>query len=141
MVLLGVVFFIQQKYMMPPPSATMTPEQQAQQRMMKVMMVVMFPVFMYNAPSGLAIYFIANSTLGILEMRYIRAHINKNDLLTPKQRDPNKKTYMQRLMERAQQRQEMMQAARGQGPAKGPTSGALGARRKKTENRRKGRRP
>ncbi len=139
--LLGVVFFIQQKYMMPPPSATMTPEQQAQQRMMKVMMVVMFPVFMYNAPSGLAIYFIANSTLGILEMRYIRAHINKNDLLTPKQRDPNKKTYMQRLMERAQQRQEMMQAARGQGPAKGPTSGALGARRKKTETRRKGRRP
>lgn len=139
--LLGVVFFIQQKYMMPPPSATMTPEQQAQQRMMKVMMVVMFPVFMYNAPSGLAVYFISNSTLGIVEMRYIRAHIDKNDLLTPKQRDPGKKTYMQRLMERAQQRQEMMQAARGQGSAKGPTSGALGARRKKTENRRKGRRP
>ncbi|MEQ8317259.1 MAG: membrane protein insertase YidC [Phycisphaerales bacterium] len=139
--LLGVVFFVQQKYMMPPPSATMTPEQLAQQRMMKVMMVVMFPIFMYNAPSGLAVYFIANSALGIIEMRYIRAHINKNDLLTPKQRDPGKKTYMQRLMERAQQRQEMMQAARGQGPAKGPTSGALGARRKKTENRRKGRRP
>ncbi|MFI4917043.1 MAG: membrane protein insertase YidC [Phycisphaerales bacterium JB060] len=139
--LLGVVFFVQQKYMMPPPSATMTPEQQAQQRMMKVMMVIMFPVFMYNAPSGLAVYFITNSTLGILEMRYIRAHIDKNDLLTPKQRDPGKKTYMQRLMERAQQRQEMMQAARGQGSAKGPTSGALGARRKKTENRRKGRRP
>ncbi len=138
---LGVVFFIQQKYMMPPPSATMTPEQQAQQKMFKVMMVIMFPVFMYNAPSGLAVYFIANSVLGIIEMRYIRAHINKNDLLTPKQRNPGKKTFMQRLMERAQQRQEMIQAARGQGPVKGPTSGALGARRKKTENRRKGRRP
>ena len=138
--LLGVVFFIQQKYMMPPPTATMTPEQKSQQKMMKIMMVVMFPVFMYNAPSGLSLYFIANSTLGIVEMRYIRAHINKNDLLTPKQRDPSKKTFMQRVMERAQQRQEMMQAARGQGPAKGPTSGALGARRKKTENRRKGRR-
>lgn len=138
--LLGVVFFIQQKYMMPPPSATMTPEQKSQQKMMKIMMVIMFPVFMYNAPSGLSIYFIANSTLGIIEMRYIRAHINKNDLLTPQQRDPGKKTFMQRLMERAQQRQEMMQAARGQGPVKGPTSGALGARRKKTENRRKGRR-
>ncbi len=138
--LLGIVFFIQQKYMMPPPSATMTPEQQSQQKMMKVMMVVMFPIFMYNAPSGLALYFIANSTLGIVEMRYIRAHIDKNDLLTPKQRDPGKKTFMQRLIERAQERQEMMQAARGQGPVKGPTSGALGARRKKTENRRKGRR-
>jgi YidC/Oxa1 family membrane protein insertase len=139
--LLGVVFFIQQKYMMPPPSASMTPEQLAQQKMMKVMMVIMFPVFMYNAPSGLAVYFITNSTLGILEMRYIRAHIDKNDLLTPRQRDPGRKTFMQRLMERAQQRQEMIQAARGQGPVKGPTHGALGARRKKTENRRKGRRP
>lgn len=139
--LLGVVFFIQQKYMMPPPSATMTPEQQTQQKLMKVMLVVMFPVFMYNAPSGLAVYFIANSVLGIVEMRYIRAHIDKNDLLTAKQRDPSKKTFIQRAMERAEQRQQAMQAARGQGPAKGPTSGALGARRKKTENRRKGRRP
>ncbi len=138
---LGVVFFIQQKYMMPPPSATMTPEQQTQQKIMKVMLVVMFPIFMYNAPSGLAVYFIANSVLGIVEMRYIRAHIDKNDLLTPKQRDPGKKTFMQRMMERAEQRQQMMQAARGQGPVKGPTSGALGARRKKTENRRRGRRP
>lgn len=138
---LGVVFFVQQKYMMPPPSASMTPEQQAQQRMMKVMLVVMFPVFMYNAPSGLAVYFIANSVLGIIEMRYIRAHIDKKDLLTTKPRDPSKPTFMQRLMERAQQRQEMMAAARGQGPTKGPSTGALGARRKKTENRRKGRRP
>jgi len=138
---LGVVFFIQQKYMMPPPSATMTPEQQTQQRIMKVMLVIMFPVFMYNAPSGLAVYFIANSVLGIIEMRYIRAHIDKNDLLTTKKRDPSKKTFIQRAMERAEQRQQAMQAARGQGPMKGPTSGALGARRKKTENRRKGRRP
>ncbi len=138
---LGVVFFIQQKYMMPPPSATMTPEQQTQQKIMKVMLVIMFPIFMYNAPSGLAVYFIANSVLGIIEMRYIRKHIDKHDLLTPKQREPGKKTFMQRMMERAEQRQQMMQAARGQGPVKGPTSGALGARRKKTENRRKGRRP
>lgn len=139
--LLGVVFFVQQKYMMPPPTATMTPEQLAQQKMMKVMMVVLFPLIMYNAPSGLAVYFIANSALGIVEMRYIRAHITKNDLLTPKQRDPGKKTFFQRLMEQAQQRQEMIQAAKGRAPAKGPTSGALGARRKKTENRRKGQRP
>ena len=139
--LLGVVFFIQQKYLMPPPTATMTPEQLAQQKMMKVMMVVLFPVIMYNAPSGLAIYFIANSALGIVEMRYIRAHITKNDLLTAKQRDPGKKTFFQRLMEQAQRRQEMIQAAKGRAPTKGPTSGALGARRKKTENRRKGQRP
>jgi len=78
--LLGVVFYMQQKYLTPPSSATMTPEQQSQQKIMKVMMVVMFPLIMYNAPSGLAVYFITNSTLGILESRYIRAHIDQMDL-------------------------------------------------------------
>ena len=45
------------------------------------MMVVMFPVIMYNAPSGLAMYFITNSSLGIIESRWIRAHVEKHDLL------------------------------------------------------------
>ncbi len=81
--ILGVVFFIQQKYLTPPTAATLTPEQEMQQKMIKWMTVFMFPLFMYNAPSGLALYFIANSTLGILESRWIRSHITKNDLLTP----------------------------------------------------------
>lgn len=81
---LGVVFFLQQKYLTPPPSAAMTPEQETQQKIMKVMMVVMFPLFMYNAPSGMALYFITNSVLGIVESRYIRAHITKMDLEPPK---------------------------------------------------------
>lgn len=82
--LLGVVFFIQQKYLTPPPSAALTPEQETQQKIMKVMMVVMFPLMMYNAPSGLAIYFITNSALGILESRWIRSHIDTLDLAAKK---------------------------------------------------------
>ena len=78
--MLGVVFFVHQKYISPPPSATMTDEQKSQQKIMKIIMVVMFPVFMYNAPSGLAIYFITNSGLGIIEGRWIRAHIDQLDL-------------------------------------------------------------
>lgn len=79
--LLGVVFFIQQKYLTPPTGATLTPEQQLQQKMMKWMMVVMFPLFMYNAPSGLSLYFITNSTLAILESKWIRAHMDKHGML------------------------------------------------------------
>lgn len=75
--LLGIVFYIQQKYLTPPPTTAPTPEQQQQQKIMRVMMVVMFPVLMYNAPSGLTIYFITNSTLGILESRWIRAHVDQ----------------------------------------------------------------
>lgn len=80
---LGAVFFVQQKYLSPPQTQALTPEQEAQQKMMKWMMVVLFPLMMYNAPSGLAIYFITNSTLGILESRYIRAHIDQLDKNPP----------------------------------------------------------
>lgn len=87
---LGAVFYVHQKYLTPPPSASMTPEQQSQQKIMKVMMVVLFPVLMYNAPSGLSIYFITNSALGIIESRYIRAHIDQMDL-EPKKPSPVRK--------------------------------------------------
>lgn len=85
---MGLVFFIQQKYLTPPPSAAMTPEQEMQQKMMKVMTVIMFPVMMYNAPSGLVIYFITNSTLGILESRWIRSHADKLDALVKEGKIP-----------------------------------------------------
>jgi len=79
-ILMGVIFFIQQKYMTPPTSATMTPEQQQQQKIMKVMMVVMFPVMLYSAPSGLTLYILTSSCIGILESKYVRAHIKEMDL-------------------------------------------------------------
>ncbi len=81
--LMGVVFFIQQKYLTPPTSATLSPEQQQTQKIMKVMLVVMMPVFLYNAPAGLTLYIMTSSTLGILESRYIRSHVDKMDLESP----------------------------------------------------------
>ena len=79
--LLGVVFYLHQKYLTPPTQATLTPEQESQQKMMKIMMVFMFPVMMYAAPSGLALYFITNSTMGIIENKWIRAHMKKHGML------------------------------------------------------------
>ncbi|CAG0969908.1 Membrane protein insertase YidC [Phycisphaerales bacterium] len=79
--LLGIVFFIQQKYLTPPTTAAMTPEQEMQQKMMKWMTVIMFPVFMYNAPSGLSLYFVTNSTLAIMESKWIRSHMDKHGML------------------------------------------------------------
>lgn len=77
--ILGVVFYIQQKYMQPPTTATLTPEQETQQKMIKVMTVVMFPLFMYNAPAALSLYFATNSTLGIIESKWIRAKVERED--------------------------------------------------------------
>ncbi len=122
--LLGVVFYVHQKYLTPPPSAAMTPEQEQQQKIMRIVSVVMFPVFMYNAPSGLSLYFITNSTLGIFESRWIRAHCEKHGLLDLdkiKAKKSGKKTgFMARLQEIAEQQRAKQEAAR---------QGAAGARR------------
>ncbi len=89
--LLGVVFYIQQKYMSPPPSASMTPEQAQQQKIMKIMMVVLFPVMLYSAPSGLTLYICTSSFIGIIESKYVRAHIKAMDLEPPKPKKKKKK--------------------------------------------------
>lgn len=74
------VLHVHQTYLSP-QTTNLTPEQESQQKMIKWMSVVMVPLFMYNAPAGLTIYFLANSTLGILEHKRIRKHIEKHDLL------------------------------------------------------------
>ncbi|MHC5025400.1 MAG: YidC/Oxa1 family insertase periplasmic-domain containing protein [Planctomycetota bacterium] len=110
---MGVLFFLQQKYMSPPPSPSMTKEQLQQQKIMKIMMVVMMPVFLYSAPSGLTLYILTSSTIGILESRRIRAHVAQMDLeptkkkeLSPKakkRRDAIGKAYAEALDRRKQQ--------------------------------------
>ncbi|MEY3024803.1 MAG: Membrane protein insertase YidC, partial [Planctomycetota bacterium] len=114
--LMGVVFWFQQKYMAPPTTATMTEEQLQQQKIMKVMMVVMFPIMLYAAPSGLTLYILTSSCIGIIETRAIRrriAHLDSLPQAAPdeaggrpggKTRDKLGRMYAEAL-ERAKQRQ------------------------------------
>ncbi|MCH2160293.1 MAG: membrane protein insertase YidC [Phycisphaerales bacterium] len=81
--LMGLMFYLQQKYMSPPPSPNMTPEQMQQQKIMKIMMVVLFPVMLYQAPSGLTLYILTSSAIGIFEGRKIRKQVEKMDLTAP----------------------------------------------------------
>lgn len=115
--LLGVVFFAHQKFLTPPTSATMTPEQEQQQKIIKVMMVVMFPIMMYAAPSGLALYFITNSVMGIIEHKWIRAHMDKHGMLDPEkiraERQSKGPGFMSRLNEAAERQKQMQTQANG----------------------------
>lgn len=115
--LLGVVFFLHQKYLTPPTQGTLTPEQESQQRLMKIMMVVMFPLMMYAAPSGLALYFITNSTVGILENKWIRAHMKKHGMLEVEnikaERREKGPGFMARMMEAAEAQKQLKE----KGPA------------------------
>lgn len=116
--MLGVVFYAHQKYLTPPPSASMSPEQKQTQVIMRFMIVVMFPIFMYNAPSGLTIYFITNSLLGIVESRYIRSHADKlieEELKNPRVRRKRAGGgFMARLQELAEQKQRQAAEQKGQ---------------------------
>ncbi len=120
--LLGLVFFLHQKYLTPPTQATLTPEQESQQKMMKIMMVVLFPVMMYTAPSGLSLYFITNSAMGIVESKWIRAHMKKHGMLEienirAEQKDKGP-SFMQRMTEAAEAKKQLQQhGPRGPNPA------------------------
>lgn len=78
-IFMGVIFFLQQKYLTP-PNPNITPEQENQQKIMKIVFPLIFPLMLYSAPSGLTLYIMTSSMLGILESRYIRAHIDSLDL-------------------------------------------------------------
>ena len=86
--LMGFIFYVQQKYMSPPPSPNMTPEQLQQQKIMKIMMVVLFPVMLFQAPSGLTLYILTSSSIGIIEGKRIRKHIDSMDLTKPVPQKP-----------------------------------------------------
>ena len=75
-ILLAGVFWMQQKLQPQPPA--MTPEQEQQRKMMQ-WMTLLFPLFLYTGPSGLNLYILTSTTIGILEMRRIRAHIKERE--------------------------------------------------------------
>jgi YidC/Oxa1 family membrane protein insertase len=111
--LMGAVFFAQQKYLTPPTTATLTPEQEAQQKMIKWMSVLMFPLMMYNAPSGLALYFTTNSTLAIFESRWIRGHLDAYEKKNPPKKGGAPNSFMAKLMAAAAEKQKQSQSFQG----------------------------
>ena len=78
--MMGLIFYLQQKYMTPPATGTQTPEQEQMQKIMRWMLVITFPLFLYGAPSGLTLYIVTSSTIGILESRWIRKKVDTMDL-------------------------------------------------------------
>ena len=100
-ILMGIVFYFQQKYMTPPMAPNMTDEQIAQQKMMKWMMVIMFPLMTYAAPSGLTLYILTSTCVGIYESRIIKKQVDAMDLLAKPDPKTKKKDFLGRLYEQA----------------------------------------
>lgn len=76
-ILLGFVFYVSAKLQPKPP--TMTPEQEQQQKMMTIMMPLIFPLMLYSGPSGLNLYILTSTAIGIWESKRVRAHIKEQE--------------------------------------------------------------
>lgn len=78
--LLTVVFFMQMKWQMrlgPKP----TDPQQAQTQMISQFMILLFPIFLYNRPSGLNLYIFASTAGGLFDTYLVRRHLKAKGLL------------------------------------------------------------
>ncbi|NJL31759.1 MAG: membrane protein insertase YidC [Phycisphaerales bacterium] len=73
--LMAVVFFLQFKFTTPPAAN----EQAAQQQKIMKWMTLLFPVFLYAAPSGLNLYILASTGAGILDSYIVKKHIKKEE--------------------------------------------------------------
>ncbi|MHC4755056.1 MAG: YidC/Oxa1 family insertase periplasmic-domain containing protein, partial [Planctomycetota bacterium] len=78
-IMMGVAFYLQQKLMPQSAAASTNPQMQQQQKMMKIMMPLLFPLMLYNAPSGLNLYIMASTFAGVIEQYVIRKHIREKE--------------------------------------------------------------
>jgi YidC/Oxa1 family membrane protein insertase len=76
-IVMGAIFYLQMKFQ--PKPASITPEQAQQQKMMQWMMPVLFPLMLYSGPSGLNLYILTSTGIGIIESKVIRDHIKQRE--------------------------------------------------------------
>src|SRR5699024_7979976 len=74
-ILMAVVFFFQQKFMTPPAA---TEQAKSQQKMMKFM-VLLFPIMLYSLPSGLNLYILASTAVGVVDSYLVRKHVHEQE--------------------------------------------------------------
>ncbi|MBC8470521.1 MAG: YidC/Oxa1 family insertase periplasmic-domain containing protein [Planctomycetes bacterium] len=77
--MMGVAFYLQQKLMPSQASAASNPQVAQQQKMMMIMMPLMFPLMLYNAPSGVNLYIMSSTFAGVFEQYVIRKHIREKE--------------------------------------------------------------
>jgi len=77
--LMGVAMFMQQKLMPSQAGGSNNPQAAQQQKMMMIMMPLMFPLMLYNAPSGVSLYIMASTFAGVIEQYVIRKHIREKE--------------------------------------------------------------
>jgi YidC/Oxa1 family membrane protein insertase len=73
-ILTGLVMFFQQRWMAPAPTGEIS-DKDRQQKAMGTIMAVMFTFMFYNFPSGINIYWISTSILGMLQQWWTKRRL------------------------------------------------------------------
>lgn len=108
--IMGFVFYFQMKLSQTPAIN----DQQKQQQQIMMISTMLFPVFLYAAPSGLNLYIMASTIGGIIDSWIVRRHIKREEeagtLFATKPAQPRKPGgFMDRLMKAIEARQQDMQ--------------------------------
>ena len=77
-ILLAIGMYLQSK-LMGQTQAAANPQAAQQQKMMQVMMPIMMLLFLYTAPSGLNLYIMTSTFVGLIEQRIIRKHLKEQE--------------------------------------------------------------
>ena len=77
--MMGLAFYLQQKLMPSQAAASANPQVAQQQKMMMIMMPLLFPLMLYNAPSGVNLYIMSSTFAGVFEQYVIRKHIREKE--------------------------------------------------------------
>lgn len=128
------LFILQQQVMMPPP----TDEQQKMQRMMMNYMMIFMGFMFFRVPSGLCVYFIASTTWGLLERRFMpkpiavvpktidvhpeKKHHDKKEVSHVVPEKNKKPSFWQKLQQMADKAAEKPGLGNSSGAKKEPTS-------------------
>ncbi len=78
-ILMGVAFYLQQKLTPTQPAASSNPQMAQQQKIMMIMMPLLFPLMFYNLPSGVNLYIMTSTFVGVIEQHLIKKHIRKKE--------------------------------------------------------------
>lgn len=77
-ILMGVVMYLQQKLTpQTQPAETARPEMVQQQKIMMIMFPLLFPLMLYNGPSGVNLYIMTSIGAGVIEQYVIRKHLQQ----------------------------------------------------------------
>lgn len=108
------------------------PDMMAQQQKMMMFMMPLFGLMFYNMPSGLCLYILSNSVLGMVELWFIRKQLKEDEKagkLDVKPKKPKKQGAVGRFLEDLQKKADEARLAQAQGPKPKPGSGGKGKKK------------